>query len=566
MKFAQTAPMLAAALMLVTPAVQAEKKLRNKPLQLRLLEATDARDASNGVFDEAFKAGKLDSLAMRGQIGGDACEALIPSLRSSNADIRTAAAKGAQLCHDTKLSSVLLGQLQGKSVKEQSAFARALGFSGAEDARQVLAELVAGEATSSETKTAALYALMQNIVYAGVKANDVAGLDAEVLLGLLQNDTHQYAAAYLLARLRSLPDFMSSENLSAALGARLDKGEGLSQDDVPTTRLLVRLAREWGDTHYELLVRAAASHDRSIRHEAIGSFGRLSNIASRDFLLDQLAEATDPAVRHLAIDAIGRRSAADIDLVETLERYIDDENGWVATTALRWLGQREPEAANKVAAKWLAGKDYYQAFQALQALVGSDAGKEILQAYADANPNTVRGFEAAVALDPSIEAITKARPTPSQANVRAYAGRELVLETTRGNICMVATGDTPYATTNFFKLADVGKMDGMLWHRVIPNFVTQAGQIEDRSLANWGSIREEWGGEHRIGTVGVATAGRDTGTTQFFINTAYNMHLNDRYTVFAKVITGMDVVYDLQEGDVISKAYTEKADSAVCKQ
>ena len=565
MKLVQTAPLFAAALMLISSAALAEKKLQNKPLKVRLMEAVDARDASNGAFEEALKAGKLDSLAMRGQIGGDACEKLIPSLRSSNANIRTAAAKGAQLCHDTKLSSVLLSQLQGKSSKEQSAFARALGFSGTEDARQVLAKLIAEDSTSTETKTAALYGLMQNIVYAGIKAGNIEGLDADVLMELLESDVHQYAAAYLLVRLRSLPDFISSENITAGLAARLDKGGSLSAGDVPTLRLLVRVAREYGDRNYDFLVRAAASHDRSIRHEAISSLGRLSNVASRDFLLDQLAEATDPAIRHLAIDAIGRMSAADSDLVEILERYIGDENGWVATTALRWLGQRDPDAAIKIAAKWLEGENYYRAFQALQALVGSDAGKEVLKIYAAANPDTVRGFEAAVALDPSLEAITKPRSTPSQASVRAYAGRELVLETTRGNICIAATGDAPYATTNFFKLADVGKMDGMLWHRVIPNFVTQAGQIEDRSLANWGSIREEWGGEHRIGTVGVATAGRDTGTTQFFINTAYNMHLNDRYTVFAKVIGGMDVVYDLQEGDVISKAYTEKPNSATCK-
>ena len=73
---------------------------------------------------------------------------------------------------------------------------------------------------------------------------------------------------------------------------------------------------------------------------------------------------------------------------------------------------------------------------------------------------------------------------------------------------------------------------------------------------NGGSIREEWThvSIHDIGSVGVATAGRDTGGTQFFINTGHNLHLDGRYTVFGRVEEGLSAAFDLHEGDMILEA------------
>jgi cyclophilin family peptidyl-prolyl cis-trans isomerase len=52
----------------------------------------------------------------------------------------------------------------------------------------------------------------------------------------------------------------------------------------------------------------------------------------------------------------------------------------------------------------------------------------------------------------------------------------------------------------------------------------------------------------------MATAGRDTGGCQFFINTAANLHLDGRYTLFAQVLKGMDVVDKIEVGDRILSA------------
>ena len=537
--------------------------LDKNALQARLLAATDARDPDNPVFDEALKAGKYQALERLGQIGGIACSKLVPYLRGTNPEAKQWAAKGAVHCYDKKLAALLVDGMQ--SAKDKTPWAAALGFSGADGVADILASALDKTRTPDDNQRALMLALLQSVVYERTKAGEIDGLDIIQVLDSARLGPHSDVAAYLLARLRDVPSVLHYDAFEAAYLPMLDETGPLNENRRETIRLMTRLAREYGNQGNALLATALESPEPSVRHEAIRSLGYLRDAQSKALLLNLASGEGDAAARHLAIEALGRRSAEDPDLVRVLEMYISDDNRWIAATALRMLGQRDGAVANAIAADWLTGKDYYLAFQALIALTGTEEGKAILKAYAEAHPKTVRGYEAAVALDPSIEAVTKPRRTPDWSIVTAYQNRELILDTTRGKVCIEMTGDAPYAATNFLQLADFGKMDGMLWHRVIPNFVAQAGQIENKDLAKWGSIREEWGGKHKIGTVGVATAGRDTGTTQFFINTAYNMHLDGRYTVFAKVYGGMDVVYALEEGDSITRAYTAEAPSANCK-
>jgi len=563
MKPVRTLLAICASAVLVHGAVSFAHAAEKNGFTARMLAAADARDAENPVFDEAIKSGKYEALLVLGQIGGNACKKLVPYVRGSNKEAQKWAAKGAAYCRDKTLAPLVLEQME--AAEDKSLWAAAVGFSGAEGSKAALARALNKEGLSEEEKSAILFGLVQAVVYDRTNAADIEGLDLLPLVDMAR-DEGNYGAAYVLARLQAVPDVLAYPAFELAYRQMLRAGGPAPEGEaLETARLMTRLAREFGDQSKMILWAASDAWEKVIRHEAIRSMGYLGDEKTKATILALANGEGDAATRHLAVDAIGRRSANDPSLVALLEQYISDDNRWVAATALRWLGQRDPASANQIAADWLDGEDYYLAFQALIALTGSDEGKAILRAYADANPDTVRGYEAAVALDPPIEAVTKPRKTPSAALLASYRGRELILETTRGKVCISMTGDAPYAATSFLQLADVGKMDGMLWHRVIPNFVSQAGQIENPELAKWGSIREEWGGEHRIGTVGVATAGRDTGTTQFFINTGYNMHLEGRYTVFGKVRDGMDVVYALEEGDVIKKAYTAKAASANCK-
>ncbi len=111
----------------------------------------------------------------------------------------------------------------------------------------------------------------------------------------------------------------------------------------------------------------------------------------------------------------------------------------------------------------------------------------------------------------------------------------------------------PLTVLNFIELAESGFYNELTFHRVVPNFVVQGG---DPRGDGWGGpayfIRDEYSDEpFERGTVGMATSGRDTGGSQFFITLSPQPHLEGRYTVFGRVLSGMETVDQIIPGDVI---------------
>lgn len=126
--------------------------------------------------------------------------------------------------------------------------------------------------------------------------------------------------------------------------------------------------------------------------------------------------------------------------------------------------------------------------------------------------------------------------------------------TDKGEIELELYFDTaPLTVMNFIELAERGFYQDLIFHRVIPNFVAQGGDPEG---TGWGGpdyfIRCEYSERpYRRGTVGIATSGKDTGGSQFFIAHSPLPHLDGRYTVFGFVVGGMDVVDQIVIGDSI---------------
>ncbi len=112
----------------------------------------------------------------------------------------------------------------------------------------------------------------------------------------------------------------------------------------------------------------------------------------------------------------------------------------------------------------------------------------------------------------------------------------------------------PISVGNFCKLAEENFYNGIEFHRIVPGFVIQAG---DPSGTGWGGpgydiISEFSPLPYEIGMVGMASAGKDTEGSQFFVMQGNYPHLNGRYSLFAKVTDGLDVVYKLEQGDKIN--------------
>ncbi len=126
--------------------------------------------------------------------------------------------------------------------------------------------------------------------------------------------------------------------------------------------------------------------------------------------------------------------------------------------------------------------------------------------------------------------------------------------TTKGKITMrMLVDEAPGSVLNFIQLAKRGYFDGKFFHRVVPNFVAQGGCPRGDGFGGEDySIRSEFSErKYKTGSVGMASAGKDTEGTQWFITHSPTPHLDGRYTIFAEVIEGMEAVHQLEVGDQI---------------
>ena len=119
--------------------------------------------------------------------------------------------------------------------------------------------------------------------------------------------------------------------------------------------------------------------------------------------------------------------------------------------------------------------------------------------------------------------------------------------------------DAPNTVANFVSLAKKGFYDGLIFHRVIPNFMVQGGCPNGRGNGGPGyAIDCELTGDnqyHDRGVLSMAHAGRNTGGSQFFIchNRQNTQHLDRNHTVFGKVVENVDIVDQIRQGDKMDK-------------
>ena len=141
---------------------------------------------------------------------------------------------------------------------------------------------------------------------------------------------------------------------------------------------------------------------------------------------------------------------------------------------------------------------------------------------------------------------------------------KIKLETNKGNIVIELYSDMPITAGNFEKLVKEGYYDGVIFHRVIPDFMIQGGDPTGTGSGGPGyTIQDEFVSGHSNvrGTISMANAGPNTGGSQFFINLVDNTFLDydkqpltSKHPTFGKVVEGMDIV------DAISKIPTDSAD------
>ncbi|NOT34056.1 MAG: hypothetical protein HOP12_07790 [Candidatus Eisenbacteria bacterium] len=256
-----------------------------------------------------------------------------------------------------------------------------------------------------------------------------------------------------------------------------------------------------------------------------------------------------------------------------LEARLDER--WplfVRTTAVDLLGERRDRAVAPRLRAGLADREVLFAAScaaALQTLGDSASVPDLVRAFAtraaaaDADVRNAlrdavrelagRGF--ADSLERAHPAPT-VRPAPEPEFATASSARGAVLHTTRGEIeWSFFNAEATQTVKNFVRLAERGYFNGLAVHRVVPNFVIQDGDPTGTGSGGPGyTIRCEYNRlRYEPGMVGMALSGKDTGGSQWFITHSPQLHLDGRYTIFARVARGLDVASRIVQGDRIER-------------
>jgi cyclophilin family peptidyl-prolyl cis-trans isomerase/HEAT repeat protein len=316
--------------------------------------------------------------------------------------------------------------------------------------------------------------------------------------------------------------------------------------------IILALAKKDPEMIYSLIQQNLDKGHTYFKQLLLKSLARLNNRMSirqlRQFLL-----VPDIRLNLTAYDELSRLGY--IGYKQTKEFLLSGEMA-LATVAAQWI-VAHPEFAkfddlSAAYAKFSEPRDVETLLALLQAMifVASEESNQFFQEVYKSTKSTMIARETREILSNANIDIA-ARPDPQ---TELFIPEKIIIqkepifvtiETSKGNIVLELFPEiAPATVSNFLHLAQKGYYNNLLFHRVVPDFVVQCG---DPRGDGWGGPGYAIPCEYselpfERGTIGMATSGKDTGGSQFFICHSKQPHLDRRYTVFGKVRDGMENV------------------------
>ena len=323
-------------------------------------------------------------------------------------------------------------------------------------------------------------------------------------------------------------------------------------------------------------------HEQSFAYAAaLGALGGSTDEAAREILVAAVADA-DPRVAYAAVMALRARWEAERGpaaaplffehFAEALRRR-DLATAYAAAPAL----------ADSLFRPLGASDVLRETYAEMSAPDDIEPMVEIIRAVGEVRDTSAVGFLLNVALEGPHPTIRQAAaealserfgegvdfeatglnppdfPRFSWVQLRALGRHPLLtLRTDRGEVVLELDAEAAPVTVQVLAMnARAGRYDGVPFHRVVPNFVVQGGDF---------ARADGFGGPgyfipseftripYERGAVGMASAGKDTEGSQYFVTHSAQPHLDGRYTAFGRVVRGQDVVDALLQGDRVLEA------------
>jgi cyclophilin family peptidyl-prolyl cis-trans isomerase len=394
-----------------------------------------------------------------------------------------------------------------------------------------------------------------NVRVAAVEALAAVGPDAEAiaklrsLLGNQRPRIRQVAFLAYLERLRRQGDPLPGPAVDAIERAALDL---LAQRDWSLRALAADGAVLLPiDLSLPILVRMVNDEPRVARAAVDPLLQRRARMRNEPILaqvgsdVQTLLSAPDPVLRATALESLGSI------LADTTLR--PDPSDWLSLESTLEQSRRYAVTADRVPDVRLAAVGVAERFPArpemVRFLVDSCQDPEYLVRHAAVATLRAVGRTPPRAAEP----VETDRSDFEYAAILAWAQEDhwARIETAEGTITVrLLSREAPLTCWNFAELAAQGFFDRSRWHRVVPDFVLQAGC--SRGDGYGGSERaircEITSQPFAAGVLGMALSGKDTGTSQFFLTHSEQPHLDGRYTAFGVIERGREVADRVDQG------------------
>lgn len=437
-----------------------------------------------------LRAAAADSVNMRAQ----AAAALITALRDGDAHVRTNAVTMLAGYRNADVSASVIPLLNDPDLNTRVAAAATLGLLQETAAADPLGR-VANDAT-------------QKMVVRGTALSSLIAIDALRGLTLAQSLRSNENWQLRMYVARALTQSRTAESFALAGDLAHDSDPRVA---APATASAALIAGDTLKAARALFIEMLAGSDAVLRSEALGGLERLAEPGDEAIAFDAFERALRDSTEDAANAAIG-----------VLAKLGKDNPAILRTFATRFPLSRIPLIE-----------------------VQRAAIREM----------KVAGICCQIEMRP--EVYTR---VVNNVLIPALRGAPLprVRITTEGagafDIEMLAA-DAPITVDNFMTLAGRGYFNGNRWHRVVPNFVLQDGDPTGTGSGGPGyAIRDEINPVRYLrGIVGMALSGPDTGGSQFFVTHSPQPHLDGGYTVFGRVISGMDNADRVVQDDRITR-------------
>jgi len=384
------------------------------------------------------------------------------------------------------------------------------------------------------------------------------------------------AAPLLLLLTRSVTPPVLQREVVVALGqlrarAAVEVCYDLVSAGAPAMRAaaLTTLAQIDAEAFFTVLSSLDADAHWSVRAAVATALGTLNAERAEPRLMAMLEDSDQRVVPAVIAALVAVKAPTAAAVARTRLGSDDPVVRMAAARALAALKAADAVPALRAALPRASADTTYVAraaiLEALQGLQGTQAVDVLTDALGD--PDWAVRLKAAALLRQNQPSVSASPRTPAPAStlpdlvdlnalLRPTVTPTAYLDTTQGSLQIeLAVVDAPRTVAHFTALVRQGFYTNVPWHRVVPDFVAQAGDPRGDGEGGPGfTMRDELNQRPFLrGTVGIALDWADTGGSHFFITHTPQPHLDARYPAFGQVIGGMDVVDRLEPWDSIQR-------------